>query len=117
MYTDENLNNIETIDNEIKINDEYVKSTSSINEILGEKEVDIKSNNYRQPSIYKDFERETFQNYKDYSEVVGFIVEYTSRDELLKINNIPDASVVALDANFAIVYIPFNRSFRGRTIC
>ena len=108
-YTDENLNNIETIDNEIKINDEYVKSTSSINEILGEKEVDIKSNNYRQPSIYKDFERETFQNYKDYSEVVGFIVEYTSRDELLKINNIPDASVVALDANFAIVYIPFNR--------
>lgn len=108
-YTDENLNNIETIDNEIKINDEYVKSTSSINEILGEKEVDIKSNNYRQPSIYKDFERETFQNYKDYSEVVGFIVEYTSRDELLKINNILDASVVALDANFAIVYIPFNR--------
>ncbi|MDU3407246.1 S8 family peptidase [Clostridium sp.] len=108
-YTDENLNNIETIDNEIKINDEYVKSTSSINEILREKEVDIKSNNYRQPSIYKDFERETFQNYKDYSEVVGFIVEYTSRDELLKINNIPDASVVALDANFAIVYIPFNR--------
>lgn len=108
-YTDENLNNIETIDNEIKINDEYVKSTSSINEILGEKEVDIKSNNYRQPSIYKDFERETFQNYKDYSEVVGFIVEYTSRDELLKINNIPDASVVALDANFAIVYVPFNR--------
>ena len=108
-YTDENLNNIETIDKEIKINDEYVKSTSSINEILGEKEVDIKSNNYRQPSIYKDFERETFQNYKDYSEVVGFIVEYTSRDELLKINNIPDASVVALDANFAIVYIPFNR--------
>lgn len=108
-YTDENLNNIETIDNEIKINDEYVKSTSSINEVLGEKEVDIKSNNYRQPSIYKDFERETFQNYKDYSEVVGFIVEYTSRDELLKINNIPDASVVALDANFAIVYIPFNR--------
>lgn len=107
--TDENLNNIETIDNEIKSSDEYVRSKNSINEILGEKEVDIKSNNYRQPSIYKDFERETFQNYKDYSEVVGFIVEYTSMDELLKINNIPGASVVALDLNFAIVYIPFNR--------
>jgi len=107
--TYENLKNIETMDNEINSSNEYVRSKNSINEILEEKEVDIKSNSYRQPSIYKDFERETFQNYKDYSEVVGFIVEYTSRDELLKINNIPGASVVALDLNFAIVYIPFNR--------
>ncbi|MCR1950997.1 S8 family serine peptidase [Clostridium sp. DSM 100503] len=106
---DEDSNNIVTIDNKIKNSDEDGKSESLINRILEEKEVDVKSNDYRQPSIYKDFERETFQNYKDYNEVVGFIVEYTSREELLKINNLPDASVTILDNNFAIVYIPFNR--------
>lgn len=103
--------NDDEYDNDSDINEvsESVKSVNTINENLEEKEVYIKDNNYRQPSIYKDFERETFQNYKDYSEIVGFLVEYTSREELLKINNLPNASVTILDNNFAVVYIPFNR--------
>lgn len=95
--------------NEIESTREISAGLNSISENLEDKEVDNKSNSYRQPSIYKDFERETFQNYKDYNEVVGFLVEYTSREELMKINNLPDASVTTIDNNFAVVYMPFNR--------
>ncbi|MGG7214317.1 S8 family serine peptidase [Clostridium nigeriense] len=42
-------------------------------------------------------------------EVVGFFVEYNSLDDLKKINDIPGASVVVIDNNYAVVYIPFNR--------
>lgn len=48
---------------------------------------------------------------KDYreDEGVGFFIEYTSLEELQKIDEIPGASVVVIDPNYAVVFIPFNR--------
>lgn len=76
---------------------------------LEEKEVDIKNNKYRQMSIYKDLQSEALQNYQNYSEVVGFLIEYSSREQALKVNDIPGASIVLVDNNFGIAFIPFNR--------
>ncbi len=43
------------------------------------------------------------------NEAVGFFIEYASLDELKKIDEIPGASVVVIDPNYAVVFIPFNR--------
>ncbi|MBQ6820200.1 MAG: S8 family serine peptidase [Clostridium sp.] len=43
------------------------------------------------------------------SEQIGLYIEYNSQEQLQKINNIPGASVVVLDNNYAIVFLPFNK--------
>lgn len=42
-------------------------------------------------------------------EIVGFFIEYSSLEELQKIEEIPNSSVVVIDPNYAIVFIPFDR--------
>lgn len=60
-------------------------------------------------SLAKYFQTGFIKDISKYNEVVGFFVEYTSVEELLKINDIPGASVVPITNDFAIVLIPFNR--------
>lgn len=60
-------------------------------------------------SLYRYFQTSLIRDIDKYNEVVGFFVEYTSLEDLLKINNIPGASVTVIDNNFAIVMIPFNK--------
>lgn len=59
-------------------------------------------------SILRDFSTETFQKYRAYKKEVNILVEYTSSERLLEINNIPGASVVILDGTLAVVRIPFD---------
>lgn len=60
-------------------------------------------------SINKYLSTVTDRDYRNYNEVVGFLVEYKSLDRLNEINNLKDSSVTIIDNNFAIVFTPFNR--------
>ena len=71
-------------------------------------------NNYRKNDDefigYQDFVNRLEQTQSEGDkEVVGFFIEYTSLEELRKVEEIPGASVVVLDPNYAIVFIPFDR--------
>lgn len=78
-----------------------------------------KSSLSRIESTSKDFKNKSSLNkylstvidrdYRNYSEVAGFLVEYRSLDNLKEINNLKDSSVTVIDNNFAIVFTPFNR--------
>ncbi len=46
---------------------------------------------------------------EDEKEVIGILIEYNSLEEVKKINELPGASVAILDANYAIVFIPYDR--------
>lgn len=49
------------------------------------------------------------RDYRNYNEITGFLVEYTSLEKLEQLNKLPDTSVVIIDNNFAIVFTPFNQ--------
>lgn len=48
------------------------------------------------------------EKYKDSKEVVGFVVEYTSKEELLKVNKLARTSAIILDDSYGIIYTPYN---------
>lgn len=60
-------------------------------------------------SILRDLQSETLKKYRNSTEVVGLLIEYNSREQVLGINNLTNTSVVVLDNVFAIAFVPFNK--------
>lgn len=90
--------------NEVKeIMKNYKKGIKLNNEL---KEDIIKKNN-KDVDVFID--RIEQNENQDEKEVVGIIVEYNSLEEVKKINELPGASVAILDANYAVVFIAYDR--------
>lgn len=90
--------------NEVKEKMRNYKKDIKVNNEL--KEDRRKKNN---KDVYGFIDRIEQNENQDEKEVVGIIVEYNSLEEVKKINELPGASVAIIDANYAVVFIAYDR--------
>lgn len=66
-------------------------------------------NRSKNTNMYRDIQEDILQQYKESTDIVGFIVEYDSKEKIKEVDKLPNTYGVLLDNNFAIVFTPFNK--------